>query len=169
MYAQPLGSSMKLFSAFSFLLFICCVTGCGSGGGDGGTSTPAASPAYVNGTLTGQYGSGDLGFYLGAKTSPATVTAATVNPKLQFDIGNGFPPGTAITNVTWRVLKNGVLMTSGTVANIDTFSWADIEVGISAGAGTNVYRIEIDYNNAYSENNENNNFVEYTVTVPVAG
>jgi hypothetical protein len=161
--------SMITLAALSF-------TGCGGGGSGGGgnAGSPPPSPAYVNGTITGQFGLNDLGFYAGALTSPATPTSTTVNPKLLFDIGNGFPSpvlgGTVtVTNVTWRVLKNGTVFSTGVVASIDGLGWTNIELPITPGAGTAVYRIEIDYTNAFSEANENNNFVEYTVAIPASG
>lgn len=154
-----------------FTLAALSISGCGGGGSGGGgnAGSPPVLPAYVNGTSTGQYGSGDLGFNFGASTSPATPTSTTVNPKLLFDIGNGFITGTTVTNVTWRVLKNGAAFSTGVVASMAVFSVTNIELPITPGAGTAVYRIEIDHTNAFSETNENNNFVEYTVAIPASG
>ncbi len=157
------------FGALSLALFAAAVSGCGSGGGGGyGNSGGApALPAYINGTTTGQYTNGDLGFYLGAHTTPTTVLATTTTPKIHFDIGNG--NATDVTNVHWRVLQDGTAFTSGTAALIGGFAWVDIEFNITAGAGTHVYRIEIDDTHAFTETNENNNFVELTVAVPASG
>jgi CARDB len=147
-------------------LSLLLVAGCGSGGGSGGGSPPPM-PAYINGTATGQFGPGDLGFYLGAKTTPATPTASTPDPKLNFDIGNGWSHD--VTNVSWRVLKNGTLFTSGTATSIPAFGWVDVAVSITPGSGSSIYRIEIDYNNNFSETNENNNWVEYAVSIAFSG
>ncbi len=144
---------------------ILALTACGSsgGGGSGPTAVPP-QPAYVNGTTTGQFTNNDLGYYFGAKTSPVTVTSGTVDPKIMFDIGNGYLVNQS--NVKWRVLKNGILFhTPGVNATINATSHIDLEFPITPGAGVNVYRIEIDPTNEFTETNENNNYVELTVSV----
>lgn len=142
--------------------------GCSGGGGGGGSSapTPPPQPAYVNGTTTGQYTNNDIGFYLGASTNPSVVVASTPSPKLVFDIGNGF---TTAKTVNFRVLQDGLPFHSGSISDLPGLSFLAFEVAITAGAGTHVYRIELDHTSAISETNENNNFVEFVVTVAASG
>jgi hypothetical protein len=147
---------------------IAVLAGCGSGGGGyGGGGSGNPPPHYVNGTTTGQFGDNDLGFFQGALTVPATITTATPSPILRFDIGNGFH--STVTNVHWSIQKNGVAFTSGIVPSLAAFGFIDVDVPITATVGAAVYRITIDDVGAFAETNENNNFVEFTVTVAASG
>ncbi len=150
-------------SASSLLL---AFAGCGGGAGGGGGGS-SSQPAYENGTMTGQFGSNDLGFYLGVRIAPESPTASTPAPTLEWDIGNGF--STTKNNIIFRVSKNGDAFALGTITSIAAFGWEDISLPITPGAGTAVYRIEIDPDNTVSETNENNNWVEFTVDIPAGG
>ncbi|MBA3936659.1 MAG: hypothetical protein H0X38_04290 [Planctomycetes bacterium] len=144
------------------------LAGCGSGGGGyGGGGSGNPPPHYINGTTTGQFGDNDLGFFQGALTVPSTITTATPSPILRFDIGNGFH--STVTNVHWSIQKNGVAFTSGIVATLATLDSINIDVPIPATVGSAVYRITIDDTGNFAETNENNNFVEFTVTVAASG
>ncbi len=143
---------------------IAMLTGCGYGGGGSGSGGSGNTPPqFINGTTTGQFGDNDLGFFQGAQTVPATITTATPSPILRFDIGNGFH--STVSNVHWTIQKNGVAFMSGIVPSLAAFGFIDVDVPITATAGAAVYRITIDDVGAFAETNENNNFVEFTVTV----